>query len=81
MGIHRDFSALFLHTKEELIFIYPEILEKVEKMLFKGDLGRDFIKYTCKMSKYLRFFFASSRIPIKYASTKLSIILYNNVDF
>ena len=48
MGIHRDFSALFLHTKEELVFIYPELLEKSEKLLFKGEVGTDFIKYTCQ---------------------------------
>jgi hypothetical protein len=53
MGIHRDFSALFLHTKEELVFIYPELLEKAERMLFKGEVGSDFIKYTCKMSKLI----------------------------
>jgi hypothetical protein len=53
MGIHRDFSALFLHTKEELVFIYPELLEKAERMLFKGEVGTDFIKYTCKMSKLI----------------------------
>jgi hypothetical protein len=53
MGIHRDFSALFLHTKEELVFIYPELLEKAEKILFKGEAGTDFIKYTCKMSKII----------------------------
>ena len=53
MGIHRDFSALFLHTKEELVFIYPELLEKAEKILFKGETGTDFIKYTYKMSKLI----------------------------
>ena len=53
MGIHRDFSALFLHTKEELVFIYPELLEKAERILFKGNVGTDFIKYTCKMSKII----------------------------
>ncbi|MDY9926221.1 hypothetical protein [Methanosarcina sp.] len=53
MGIHRDFSALFLHTKEELVFIYPELLEKAERILFKGEAGTDFIKYTCKMSKLI----------------------------
>lgn len=53
MGIHRDFSALFLHTKEELVFIHPEILEKAERILFKGEIGTDFIKYTCKMSKII----------------------------
>ena len=53
MGIHRDFSALFLHTKEELVFIYPELLEKAERILFKGEAGTDFIKYTYKMSKLI----------------------------
>lgn len=53
MSIHRDFSALFLHTKEELVFIHPELLEKAERILFKGDVGSDFIKYTCKMSKII----------------------------
>lgn len=53
MGIHRDFSALFLHTKEELVFIYPELLEKAERILFKGEVGTDFIKYTFKMSKLI----------------------------
>jgi len=53
MGIHRDFSALFLHTKEELVFIPPELLEKAERILFRGDVGTDFIKYTCKMSKII----------------------------
>ncbi|MDD2339237.1 MAG: hypothetical protein PHG79_03005 [Methanosarcina sp.] len=53
MGIHRDFSALFLHTKEELMFIYPELLEKAEKLLFKGDTGVDFIKYTNRMCKVI----------------------------
>lgn len=53
MGIHRDFSALFLHTKEELVFIHPELLEKAERILFKGEIGTDFIKYTSKMSKLI----------------------------
>lgn len=53
MGIHRDFSALFLHTKEELIFIQPELLEKAERILFKGETGTDLVKYTCKMSKLI----------------------------
>ena len=53
MGIHRDFSALFLHTKEELVFIHPELLEKAERILFKGEAGTDFVKYTCKMSKLI----------------------------
>lgn len=53
MSIHRDFSALFLHTKEELVLIYPDLLEKAEKLLFKGETGADFKKYTYKMCKVL----------------------------
>lgn len=53
MSIHRDFSALFLHTKEELVLIYPDLLEKAEKLLFKGETGADFKKYTHKMCKVL----------------------------
>ncbi len=53
MGIHRDFSALFLHTKEELVFMYPDLLEKAEKLLFNGETGADFIKYTYKMCKVI----------------------------
>ena len=53
MSIHRDFSALFLHTKQELVFLYPELLEKTEKLLFKGDIGSDFQKYTFKMCKMI----------------------------
>ena len=45
MSIHRDFTALFLHTKEELTFIYPEFMEKTEKLLFKGEIGTDYMKY------------------------------------
>ena len=36
MGIHRDFTALFLHTKEDLVFTYPEFIEKTERLLFRG---------------------------------------------
>ncbi len=53
MSIHRDFSALILHTKEEMVFIYPELLEKSEKLLFKGSTGTDFINYTLKMCKLI----------------------------
>lgn len=53
MSIHRDFSALLLHTKEELVFIYPELLEKAEKLLFRGESGTDFIDYTRKMCKLI----------------------------
>ncbi|MDQ1254537.1 MAG: hypothetical protein QG646_3807 [Euryarchaeota archaeon] len=45
MSIHRDFTALFLQTKEELTFIYPEFMEKTEKLLFKGEIGTDYMKY------------------------------------
>jgi hypothetical protein len=51
MGIHRDFTALFLHTKEELIFTYPEFMEKTEKLLFKGDVCNDCMKYTHRMCR------------------------------
>lgn len=51
MGIQRDFTALFLHTKEEFIFIYPEFMEKTEKLLFKGEVGTDCLKYTQKICK------------------------------
>lgn len=53
MSIHRDFSALLLHTKEELVLIYPELLEKAEKLLFRGETGTDFINYTSKMCKLI----------------------------
>ncbi|MGB9939123.1 hypothetical protein [Methanosarcina sp.] len=53
MSIHRDFSALILNTKEEMVFIYPELLEKAEKLLFKGNTGTDFINYTLKMCKLI----------------------------
>lgn len=51
MGIHRDFIALFLHTKEDLMFTYPEFIDKTEKLLFKGDVGTDCMKYTRRMCK------------------------------
>jgi hypothetical protein len=53
MGIHRDFSALLLHTKEELVLVYPDLLEKAEKLLFKGETDSDFIKYTYKLCKVI----------------------------
>ena len=53
MSIHRDFSALFLHTKEELVLTYPDLLEKAEKLLFKREKGMDFISYTWKMCKLI----------------------------
>jgi hypothetical protein len=51
MSIHRDFSVLYLLTKQDLLFIYPEFLEKVEKLLFKGETGSDLLKYTLRMCK------------------------------
>jgi hypothetical protein len=51
MGIHRDFTALFLHTKEELVFTYPEFIEKTEKILLKGEVGINCIKYTHKLCR------------------------------
>lgn len=51
MGIHRDFTALFLHTKEELVFTYPEFIENIEKLLFKGNVGTNCIKYTQKLCR------------------------------
>jgi len=51
MGIHRDFTALFLQTKEELLFTYPEFIEKTEKVLFKGNVGTDCIKYTHRLCR------------------------------
>lgn len=53
MSIHRDFSALFLHTKEELVLVYPDLLEKAEKLLYKGGTGEDFINYTRKLCKLI----------------------------
>ena len=44
MGIHRDFTALFLHTKEELIFTYPEFVEKTEKTAVQGGCGYQLYK-------------------------------------
>lgn len=54
MSIHRDFAVLFLHTKEDLVFTYPEFLEKTEKLLFKGEAGTNCINYTNKLCKALR---------------------------
>jgi len=53
MGIHRDFAALFLHTKEELVFTYSEFLEKTEKLLFKGEVGTNCINYTHKLCRVI----------------------------
>jgi hypothetical protein len=51
MIIHRDFIALFLHTKEDLTFTYPEFIEKTEKLLFKGEIGTDHVKYIHRMCR------------------------------
>jgi hypothetical protein len=51
MSIHRDFAALFLHTKEDLVLIYPDFIEKTEKLLFKGGASSDCIKHTQKMCR------------------------------
>jgi hypothetical protein len=53
MSIHRDFLALFLHTKEELVSVYPDLLEKAEKLLFRGEKDADFVNYTRKMCKLI----------------------------
>ncbi len=53
MSIHRDFSALCLHTRQELVFVCPELLEKAEKLLFKGEAGADLIKYTRRLCKVI----------------------------
>ena len=53
MSIHRDFSALFLHTREELVLVYPDLLEQAEKLLFRGNTGTDFINYTRKLCKLI----------------------------
>lgn len=53
MNIHRDFSALCLHTRQELIFVCPDLLEKSEKLLFRGDAGTDLIKYTRRLCKLI----------------------------
>jgi hypothetical protein len=53
MSIHRDFSALVLHTKEEMVLMYPDLLEKAEKLLFKGEIDTDLIKYTSKMCRVI----------------------------
>ncbi len=54
MSIHRDFSALLLHTKEELVLVYPDFMEKAEKLLFKGKTDTDFVNYTRKMCKLIK---------------------------
>lgn len=49
MGIHKNFANMFLLTKGELIFVYPEFLEVTERLLFKGKECRNFINYTYKL--------------------------------
>ncbi|WP_440948887.1 hypothetical protein ACSAZL_17285 [Methanosarcina sp. T3] len=49
MGIHRNFGSLFLLTKGELVFIYPEFLEVIERLLFKGRECHNYISYTHKL--------------------------------
>lgn len=49
MGIHKNFSILYLLTKGELVFVYPEFLEVTERLLFKGKECRNFINYTHKL--------------------------------
>lgn len=51
MGIHRDFAALFLHTKEEMILMYPDFVEKTEKLIFNEKVNKDCIKHTYKICK------------------------------
>lgn len=53
MSIHRDFSALCLHTRQELMFVCPDLLEKAEKLLFRGEAGTDLIKYTRRLCKVI----------------------------
>lgn len=49
MKIHRNFTILFLLTKGELVFIYSDFLESIERLLFKGQECRNYIKYTHKL--------------------------------
>ena len=51
MGIHKNFANLFLFTKGELVFVYPEFLEITERLLFKGKECRNFINYTHKLCR------------------------------
>ena len=51
MAIHRDFIALFLLLKKILTFTYPEFMEKTEKLLFKGEVGTDYVKYIHRMCR------------------------------
>jgi hypothetical protein len=53
MSIHRDFTALFLNTKEELVCTYPEFIDKTEKILFKGEVGVNCIKYTHRLCRVI----------------------------
>lgn len=54
MSIHRDFSILCLHTRQELVFVCPDLLEKAEKLLFRGEAGTDLIKYTRRLCKVIK---------------------------
>ena len=77
MSIHRDFSALFLHTKEELVFVYPDLIEKAEKLLFKREIGTDLTNYTYKMCKvindYKKMLYREGYLP----DLKLQLLLAN----
>jgi hypothetical protein len=53
MSIHRDFSALCLHTRQELVFVCPDLLERAERLLFKGEAGTDLIRYTRRLCKVI----------------------------
>ena len=53
MSIHRDFSALCLHTRQELMFVCPDLLEKAEQLLFRGEAGTDLIRYTRRLCKVI----------------------------
>lgn len=53
MSIHRDFSILYLHTRQELMFVCPELLDKAEKLLFRGEVSTDLIKYTRRLCKVI----------------------------
>jgi len=77
MSIHRDFSALFLQTKEELVFIYPDVLEKAEKILFKGKTDSDLIKYTSKMCRTINDYKMSLYREGYLPDLKMQLLLTN----
>ncbi len=77
MSIHRDFSALFLQTKEELVFIYPDLLEKAEKILFKGNTDSNLIKYTSKMCKIINDYKMSLYREGYLPDLKMQLLLAN----